>query len=90
MLAALIPQLIPILGTAIDKVVPDNVSKDALRQEMEKALVYKANSINLRNLAPTNGDWFLWSTPMFQGCSPTSLILYGCFSQRSRFWGYTL
>ena len=82
MLAALISQLIPILGTAIDKVVPDNVSKDALHQEMEKALVDKANSINLRNLAPTNGDWFLWSTPMVQGCSPKSLILYGCFSQR--------
>ena len=59
MLAALIPQLIPILGTAIDKVVPDNVSKDALRQEMEKALVYKANSINLRNLSPTKTVWLL-------------------------------
>ena len=51
--------LIPILGTAIDKVVPDNVSKDALRQEMEKALVYKANSINLRNLSPTKTVWLL-------------------------------
>ena len=50
MLAALIPQLIPILGTAIDKVVPDNVSKDALRQEMEKALVDNANSINLETI----------------------------------------
>ncbi len=50
MLAALIPQLVPILGTAIDKVVPDNVSKEALRQEMEKALVDNANSINLETI----------------------------------------
>ena len=47
MLAAPIPQPIAILRTAIDKVVPDNVSKDALRQEMEKALVDNTNSINL-------------------------------------------
>ena len=50
MLAALIPQLIPILGTAIDKVVSDNVSKDAPRQEIEKALVDNANSINLETI----------------------------------------
>ena len=50
MLAALIPQLIPILGMAIDKGVPDNVSKEVLRQEMEKALVDNANSINLETI----------------------------------------
>jgi len=41
-------------------------------------------------LALTEIVWVLWSTPMVQGCSPTSLILYGCFFQRWRFWGHTL
>ena len=33
-------------------------------------------------LALTKSVSVLWSTPMVQGCSPTSLILYGCFSLR--------
>lgn len=50
MIQALIPQLIPILGSALDKVVPDNVSKERLQQEMEKALVDNANAINLETI----------------------------------------
>lgn len=50
MIQALIPQLIPILGSAIEKVVPDNVSKARLQQEMEKALVDNANAINLETI----------------------------------------
>lgn len=50
MLQALIPQLLPILGGAIEKVVPDNVSKARLQQEMEKALVDNANAINLETI----------------------------------------
>ena len=46
-IAALIPQLLPILGTALDKVIPDNVSKEVAKKELEKALVDNANSINL-------------------------------------------
>ena len=50
MLQALIPQLIPILGSAVEKVIPDNVSQTRLRQEMEKALVDNANAINLETI----------------------------------------
>lgn len=50
MIAALIPQLLPILGSALDKVIPDNVSKEAAKKELEKALVDNANSINLETI----------------------------------------
>ena len=50
MIQALIPQLIPILGNAIDKVIPDNVSKEVAKKELEKALVDNANSINLETI----------------------------------------
>ena len=50
MIAALIPQLLPILGSAIDKVIPDNVSKEVAKKELEKALVDNANSINLESI----------------------------------------
>ena len=49
-IAALIPQLLPILGTALDKVIPDNVSKEVAKKELEKALVDNANSINLETI----------------------------------------
>ena len=47
MIQALIPQLLPILGTVVDKVVPDKVQKEVAIKELEKALVDNANSINL-------------------------------------------
>ena len=50
MIATLIPQLLPILGSAIDKVIPDNVSKEVAKKELEKALVENANSINLETI----------------------------------------
>ncbi|MGI9340821.1 MAG: 3TM-type holin [Psychrobacter sp.] len=50
MIAALIPQLLPILGTALDKVIPDGVASEAAKRELEKALVDNANSINLAQL----------------------------------------
>ena len=50
MIAALIPQLLPILGTVVDKVVPDKVQKSVAMQEIEKALVDNANNINLETI----------------------------------------
>jgi len=51
MIAALIPQLIPLLGSALDKVIPDSAAKEAATRELEKALVDNANNINLAMLA---------------------------------------
>lgn len=50
MIQALLPQLIPILGTALDKVIPDNVQKEVAKKELEKALVDNANLINLETI----------------------------------------
>ena len=50
MIQALLPQLIPILGTALDKVIPDTVQKEVAKKELEKALVDNANSINLETI----------------------------------------
>ena len=50
MIAALIPQLLPILSTVVDKVVPDKVQKSVAMQEIEKALVNNANNINLETI----------------------------------------
>ena len=50
MIAALIPQLMPLLGTVVDKMVPDNVQKQAVKLELEKALVDNANNINLAQI----------------------------------------
>ena len=76
MLAALILQLIPILATAIDKVVSGIVSKDAPRQEMEKALVDKANSINLETITTNQIEaaskhWFTasWRPAIGRSCA---------------------
>lgn len=43
----MIAALLPIIGTVIDKVIPDNNAREAAKAEMEKALVDNANAINL-------------------------------------------
>lgn len=50
MIQALLPQLIPIIGGVIDKVVPDNVQKQVAKKELEKALVDNAHLINLETI----------------------------------------
>lgn len=50
MIAALIPQLLPILGNVVDKVIPDTVQKSVAMQEIEKALVNNAHNINLETI----------------------------------------
>jgi len=56
MIQALIPQLLPILGTALDKVIPDNVSKAAAKAELEKALIDNANSINIETIKTNQAE----------------------------------
>jgi len=56
MIAALIPQLLPILGTALDKVIPDSVASEAAKRELEKALVDNANSINIETIKTNQAE----------------------------------
>lgn len=56
MIQALIPQLLPILGGALDKVIPDNVSKAAAKAELEKALIENANSINIETIKTNQAE----------------------------------
>jgi hypothetical protein len=56
MIQALIPQLLPILGGALDKVIPDNVSKAAAKAELEKALIDNANSINIETIKTNQAE----------------------------------
>lgn len=49
----MISALLPIVGTIIDKVIPDNNAKAKAKQELEKALIDNANAINLAQ-AETN------------------------------------
>ena len=50
MIAALIPQLLPILATVVDKTVPDKVQKSVAMLELEKALIDNADKINLETI----------------------------------------
>lgn len=50
MIAALIPQLLPILGGVVDKVIPDKVQQGVAKVELEKALIDNANSIQLETI----------------------------------------
>ena len=46
----MIAALLPIIGTVIDKVIPDKNAQVLAKAEMEKALVDNANAINLAML----------------------------------------
>ena len=50
MIAALIPQLLPILSTVVDKTIPDKAQKSIAMLELEKALVDNADKINLETI----------------------------------------
>ena len=50
MIAALIPQLLPILGGVVEKVIPDKAQQTVAKLELEKALVDNANTINLETI----------------------------------------
>ena len=50
MIQALIPQLLPILGGVVDKVIPDKVQQGVAKAELEKALIDNANAINLETI----------------------------------------
>ena len=56
MIQALIPQLLPILGTALDKVIPDNVASETAKKELEKALIDNANSINIETIKTNQAE----------------------------------
>lgn len=43
----MIAALIPIIGTVLDKIIPDAGAREQAKAEMEKALVENANAINL-------------------------------------------
>ena len=49
----MINALLPIIGTVLDKVIPDNNAKQKAKQEIEKALIDNAAKINLTQ-AETN------------------------------------
>lgn len=50
MITALIPQLLPILGGVVEKVIPDKAQQSVAKLELEKALVANANTINLETI----------------------------------------
>lgn len=50
MIAALIPQLLPILSNVVDKTIPDKAQKSIAMLELEKALVDNADKINLETI----------------------------------------
>ena len=53
MIAALIPQLLPILGGVIEKAVPDENARQKLTHDIERALVANAHQINLEMVKTT-------------------------------------
>ena len=55
-IAALIPQLLPILGGVVDKVIPDTVQKEVAKAELEKALIENANSINIETIKTNQAE----------------------------------
>ena len=50
MIAALIPQLLPILGSVLDKSIPDSNAKQKALADIEQALVSNAHSISLETI----------------------------------------
>ena len=50
MIQALIPQLIPIISGVLDKTVPDNVTKNKVAGQIEKALIDNASTISLETI----------------------------------------
>lgn len=50
MIQAIIPQLLPILGGVVEKVIPDKVQQSVAKSELEKALIQNANTINLETI----------------------------------------
>ena len=50
MIQALIPQLLPILGTVLDKSIPDKDAKTKTMAAIEKALVSNAANISLETI----------------------------------------
>lgn len=56
MIAALIPQLLPILGGVVEKVIPDKAQQSVAKLELEKALVDNANSINLETIKTNQAE----------------------------------
>lgn len=43
----MIAALLPIIGSVLDKVIPDTAAREQAKSDMEKALVENANAINL-------------------------------------------
>ena len=43
----MIAALLPIIGTVLDRVIPDNAAKEKAKTELEAALIQNANAINL-------------------------------------------
>lgn len=56
MIQALIPQLLPILGGVVDKVIPDKAQQSIAKLELEKALVDNANSINIETIKTNQAE----------------------------------
>ena len=56
MIQALIPQLLPVLGGVIDKVIPDKAQQSVAKLELEKALVDNANAINLETIKTNQAE----------------------------------
>jgi len=56
MIQALIPQLLPILGGVVDKVIPDKAQQSVAKLELEKALVDNANSINIETIKTNQAE----------------------------------
>jgi len=43
----MIAALLPIIGTVLDRIIPDNAAREKAKAEMEAALIQNANAINL-------------------------------------------
>ena len=56
MIQALLPQLLPILGGVVDKVIPDKVQQGVAKAELEKALIDNANSINIETIKTNQAE----------------------------------
>jgi hypothetical protein len=51
MITALIPQLLPLISSVIDKTIPDENGKAKALQDIEKTLIDNASNINLAQIA---------------------------------------
>ena len=56
MIQALIPQLVPIVGTVLDKVILDKDAKQKAIASIESALVANAHSINLETIKTNQAE----------------------------------